>query len=170
MNKHLKKYLHSFKLKKEHAYTLVVDVCFWMLMIVKPSLLPSIAALITKVRPVANTSFFCCITIAMFLMYIAIFIKVRFDYWELSSNELLHHHGFLSDLKRYPAPSLRVDKEINDVFEYMLLGAGRLILHPASEKRAIVLDNILFVSARERELTREMGSLRVKIGGNSGEN
>lgn len=140
---------------------------FWVLMIARPSLLPSIAALITKVRPVANTSFFCCITIAMFLMYIAVFIKVRFDYWELSSNELLHHHGFLSDLKRYPAPNLRVDKEINDVFEYMLLGAGRLILHPSTEKRAIVLDNILFVSARESELTRELGSLRVRIGGDS---
>jgi len=140
---------------------------FWILMKVSPELLPSIGNLLSRVNPVANTSFFCCITIAMFLMYIAIFIKVRFDYWELSSNELLHHHGFLSDLKRYPAPNLRVDKEINDVFEYMLLGAGRLILHPSTEKRAIVLDNILFVSKREQELTRELGSLKVKIGGDS---
>ena len=93
----------------------------------------------------------------------AIFLKVRFDYWELSNNELLHHHGFLSDLKRYPAPNLRVDKEINDVFEYMLLGAGRLILHPSTEKRAIVLDNILHVSEKEKQLTRMLGSIKVQI-------
>ena len=141
----------------------------WMLSIVKPSLLPTIGGWISSLRPVANTAFFGCITLAMFLMYIAIFIKVRFDYWELSSNELLHHHGFLSDLKRYPAPNLRVDKEINDVFEFMLLGAGRLILHPSTEKRAIVLDNVLFVSDKERELTRMLGSLKVKIGGDSGD-
>jgi hypothetical protein len=141
----------------------------WTLTVIKPELLPSIGNLISKIRPVANSSFFCCISIAMVVMYIAIFAKVRFDYWELSSNELLHHHGFLSDLKRYPAPNLRVDKEINDVFEYMLLGAGRLILHPSTEKRAIVLDNILFVSKKERELTKELSSLKVTIGGDSGE-
>ena len=73
-------------------------------------------------------------------------------------------------MKRYPAPNLRVDKEINDVFEFMLLGAGRLILHPTTEKRAIVLDNILFVGRREQELTRMLGSIKVKIGSDSGLN
>ena len=106
---------------------------------------------------------FICTSIGMACLYGAIFLKVRFDYWELSNNELLHHHGFLSDLKRYPAPNLRVDKEINDVFEYMLLGAGRLILHPSTEKRIIVLDNILHVSEKEKQLTRMLGSIKVQI-------
>lgn len=141
----------------------------WMLMVAKPDLIPSIGELINRARPVANGSFFACITLGMFLMYLAIFIKVRFNYWELTSNELLHHHGFLSDLKRYPAPNLRVDKEINDVFEYLLLGAGRLILHPTTEKRAIVLDNVLFVSEKERKITKELSTLKVKIGGDSGD-
>ncbi|MDA8698377.1 hypothetical protein N9M41_07850 [Rhodopirellula sp.] len=135
----------------------------WILIIAKPSLLPAIANLLTWVRPVANASFYLCITVGMMILYAAILIKVRFDYWELSNNELLHHHGFLSDLKRYPAPNLRVDKEINDVFEYMLLGAGRLILHPTTEKRAIVLDNILHVSGKEKQLTRMLGAIKVQI-------
>ncbi|MDA9857122.1 hypothetical protein N9D23_03315 [Rubripirellula sp.] len=139
----------------------------WLLMIGKPDLLPSVQDGLTFVRPEANASFFVCISVAMVLMYVAIFIKVRFNYWELRNNELLHHHGFLSDLKRYPAPNLRVDKEINDVFEFMLLGAGRLILHPTTEKRAIVLDNILFVSGKEKELTRVLGSIKVQVGNDS---
>lgn len=139
----------------------------WMLVIAKPHVLPALGNLVATIRPVANASFFACLALGMFLLYIAVFIKVRFDYWELSHNELLHHHGFLSDLKRYPAPNLRVDKEINDVFEYMLLGAGRLILHPATEKRAIVLDNILFVNEKERELTKTLSAIKVKIGGDS---
>jgi hypothetical protein len=147
-----------------------ISLGFWILLLAKPDILPSIQNLLTTVRPAANTSFFLCISIAMLLMYVAIFIKVRFDYWELRNNELLHHHGVLSDLKRYPAPNLRVDKEINDVFEFMLLGAGRLILHPTTEKRAIVLDNILFVSKKERELMKMLGSIKVEIGGDSGEN
>ena len=70
-------------------------------------------------------------------------------------------------MKRYPAPNLRVDKEINDVFEYLLLGAGRLILHPTTEKRAIVLDNVLFVGQKEEQMTKMLGSIKVKIGNDS---
>ncbi|MCG8653498.1 MAG: hypothetical protein MI861_26915, partial [Pirellulales bacterium] len=140
---------------------------FWMLTMAKPDLMPSIEHWIAGLRPAANTSFFVCIASAMTLMYLSIFVSVRFNYWELRNNELLHHHGFLSDLKRYPAPNLRVDKEINDVFEFMLLGAGRLILHPSTEKRAIVLDNILFVGSKEAELTKMLGSIKVQIGGDS---
>ena len=139
----------------------------WVFVIAKPDILPSIGHILAAVRPAANATFFACIAIAMGLMYAAVFFSVRMNYWELSNNELLHHHGFLSDLKRYPAPNLRVDKEINDVFEYVLLGAGRLILQPSTEKRAIVLDNILFVGNKERELTRMLGSIKVQIGSDS---
>ena len=47
------------------------------------------------------------------------------------------------------APKLRVEKEINDVFEYMPLGS---ILHPSSERRAIVLDDR--VTRNPREINR----------------
>jgi hypothetical protein len=165
-------FIITFDFPRATSLTLVfVAISFllgvWMLAIAKPDLLPTIGKVITTIRPVANSSFFACIAIGMMLLYAAIFIKVRFDYWELSNNELLHHHGILSDLKRFPAPNLRIDKEINDVFEYLLLGAGRLILHPSTEKRAIVLDNILFVSTKEKELTKALGSIKVKIGSDS---
>ncbi len=140
----------------------------WILFMAKPELLPMLGNVLNSIRPAANSAFFICISLGMVLLYAAIFVKVRFDYWELSNNELLHHHGFLSDLKRYPAPNLRVDKEINDVFEYMLLGAGRLILHPATEKRAIVLDNVLHVSEKEKQLMRMLGSIKVQIGNGEG--
>ena len=66
-------------------------------------------------------------------------------------------------MKRYPAPNLRIDKEINDVFEHWMLGAGRLVLRPATEDRAIVLDNVLFVNRKEEQLTQKLGSLKVTI-------
>jgi hypothetical protein len=140
-----------------------IGLGLWMLTILQPELLPTFTNWLSGIRPVANTTFFVCISIAMMVMYASIFLSARLNYWELSNNELLHHHGFLSDLKRYPAPNLRVDKEINDVFEFMLLGAGRLILHPSGENRAIVLDNVLFVSKKERELTRVLSTIKVQI-------
>jgi hypothetical protein len=139
----------------------------WLLFLWRPGMMPSVGDWLKSIRPVANATFFLCMSIAMGLMYVAVFVSTRFNYWELSNNELLHHHGLLSDLKRYPAPNLRVDKEINDVFEYVLLGSGRLILHPSTEKRSIVLDNILFVGSKEAEMTKMLGSIKVKIGNDS---
>ena len=62
-------------------------------------------------------------------MFIIVLVVVRFDYWEVRPNELLHHHGFLADMERLAAPNLRMEKEINDVFEYLSL-AVRPADHP----------------------------------------
>jgi hypothetical protein len=99
----------------------------------------------------------------MAVLYVVIYFSVRFDYWELRANELIHHHGLWSDMKRYPAPNLRIDKEVNDIFEHILLGADRLVLRPTTEDRAIVLDNVLFVNQKEEALTKKLGSLKVRI-------
>ena len=88
---------------------------------------------------------------------------VRFDYWEVRPNELLHHHGFLANMERVYAPSLRMDKEIEDVFEYMLLRSGRLILHPSDDRRSIILDNVPFVNKKEETITRMLGALQVEV-------
>ena len=116
-------------------------------------------------QPVANAPFYFLLASIMFMFYLAILVAVQFDYWEVRPNELLHHHGFLSDLKRYAAPNLRIDKEINDVFEFMLLKSGRLIIHPSREPRAIVLENVFFINQKERQLTKMLGAVQVQVRG-----
>jgi len=129
----------------------------------KPDLVPMIGDVFRHLRPWANAQFFFLISAILFCFYLAVLVAVRYDYWEVRPNELLHHHGFLSDLKRYPAPNLRIDKEINDVFEYMLLRSGRLILHARHETRAIVLDNVIFINHKEQLLTKMLGALQVSV-------
>jgi hypothetical protein len=129
----------------------------------KPDLVPIIGNVFQHLKPWANAQFFFLIAGILFCFYLAVLVTVRYDYWEVRPNELLHHHGFLSDLKRYPAPNLRIDKEINDVFEYMLLRSGRLILHARHETRAIVLDNVVFINHKEQLLTKMLGALQVSV-------
>lgn len=129
----------------------------------KPDLVPALGNIFKHLKPWANAQFFFLIALILFCFYLAVLVAVRYDYWEVRPNELLHHHGFLSDLKRYPAPNLRIDKEINDVFEYALLRSGRLILHARHETRAIVLDNVLFINHKEELLTRMLGALQVSV-------
>lgn len=129
----------------------------------KPDLLPRLTGILATIRPVANAAFFGVIVLVLSAIYAAVLIIVRFDYWEVRPNELLHHHGVLSDLKRYSSPNLRIDKEINDVFEYMLMGSGRLILQPSGERRAIILDNVPFISKKEKSITQMLGALQVEV-------
>lgn len=128
-----------------------------------PEYLPAVGKFLDTLQPYANAHFYFQFAGILVLFYLAILVAVQFDYWEVRPNELLHHHGLMSDLKRYPAPNLRIDKEINDVFEYMLLRSGRLILHARHETRAIVLDNVLFINAKEKKLTTMLGALQVSV-------
>jgi hypothetical protein len=128
-----------------------------------PAFLPALTDIIRKIDPRANATFYFCFVALLALIYVGVMINIRFDYWEVRPNELLHHHGFLSNLERHSAPGMRINKEIDDVFEYMLLRSGRLIIHPTNEPRAIVLDNVLNIDAKEMALTQMLGSLQVSV-------
>ncbi len=128
-----------------------------------PDFLPSINRAIHSLTPAANATFYTIFVAVLALIFLGVWINTRFDFWEVRPNELLHHHGMLSDLERFPSPHLRIEKEINDVFEYMLLGSGRLILQPSSERKAIVLDNVFWISSKEKEITKLLGALQVQV-------
>lgn len=112
---------------------------------------------------VANSGFYFMVTLILTAMFGIIWITRWLDYWEILPNEILHHHGPLSDLERYPTLNLKFDKEIPDVFEYMFLHAGRLVLHVADERKSIVLDNVLFINSKEEGLKKLMSRLEVRV-------
>ncbi|MEM7810984.1 MAG: hypothetical protein AAF532_05855 [Planctomycetota bacterium] len=128
-----------------------------------PDLLPNVTVFLQQLKPIANADFYLTIFGILTVIFICVFIGVQFDYWEIGPNELLHHHGIMSNLKRYAAPQLRVEKEIPDIFEYLLLRSGRLILHPSNEPRAIVLDNVPFIGWKEKKITKLLGALQVRV-------
>jgi hypothetical protein len=141
--------------------TIVIGL--WFLFSMNPGLAPRILHGLLTIKPAANASFYMIYTVIMLLLYAWVMISRRFDYWEVKGNELLHHHGFLSNLERFSAPNLRIDKEINDLFEYMLLGSGRLIIHASNERHAIVLENVLLINSKEQKITKMLGALQVRV-------
>ncbi len=144
-------------------FAAAVGMGLFLLFHYHPELFGVIGKVFESMKPVANASFFFMFSAILFGFYLLVLASLRFDYWEVRPNELLHRHGILSDLKRHPSPNIRIDKEINDVFEYFLLGSGRLIIHPTNEPRAIVLENVLFIDRKEQQLTRLLGALQVHL-------
>ncbi|MEZ6034244.1 MAG: hypothetical protein R3C17_14210 [Planctomycetaceae bacterium] len=143
--------------------SMTIVIGLWFLLKANPWLAPQIVTALLKIKPTANATFYLIFSGIMLFLYICVLISRRFDYWEVKGNELLHHHGFLSNLERFSAPNLRIDKEINDLFEYLLLRSGRLIIHASNERRAIVLENVLFINQKEERITRMLGALQVRV-------
>jgi hypothetical protein len=141
----------------------VIFFILWLGMYFQLDLMKPIHAIIAHIYAVANRGFYLMVFLTLMFVFFVIWITRWLDYWEVLPNEILHHHGPLSDLERYPTINLKFDKEIPDVLEYMLLGAGRLVLHIPNVAKAIVLDNVLFVNAKEEMLKRVMSRLEVRV-------
>ena len=97
----------------------------------------------------ANAGFYFVYFLMVLVLLTLVYVTRWLDYWEVMPNEILHHHGPLSDLERFPTMNLKFDKEIPDVLEYALLGAGRLVLHVPNVQKSLVLDNVLFINSKE---------------------
>jgi len=145
------------------AVVTAIVLGFSLVVVYQPNLVPRLRDALLALHPVANSTFFFLFAAILGGIYLTVFFTSRLDYWEVRPNELLHHHGILSDLERFSSPNLRIDKEINDIFEFILLRSGRLILHPSNERRAIVLDNIFFINSKEERITKLLGALQVQV-------
>ncbi|WP_337173245.1 hypothetical protein [Paludisphaera sp.] len=126
-------------------------------------LLRPINAMLGSIYVFANAGFYLMYFTMVMIVLAIVYVTRWLDYWEIMPNEILHHHGPLSDLERYPTLNLKFDKEIPDVLEYLLLGAGRLVLQVPNMERAIILENVLFISSKEEALKRLMSRLDVRI-------
>jgi len=108
----------------------------------------------------ATREFYIGIFASMLILYIGMAIVTRFDYWELTSNELIHHTGLLGDVERFSTAGLKLNTELNDVFEYILAGAGRIIINIPGQQRPYVLDNVLRIN-RVLFVSQELLSRRI---------
>jgi hypothetical protein len=111
----------------------------------------------------ANAGFYFLYFLMVMIVLGVVYVTRWLDYWEILPNEILHHHGPLSDLERFPTMNLKFDKEIPDVLEFWMLGAGRLVMHVPNVERAIIMENVLFINSKEEGLKNLMSRLDVRI-------
>ena len=119
--------------------------------------------IVSEVYVVANATFYFLFALILMIIYLIVYTTRWMDYWEIRPNEIVHNHGPLSDQIRYPTFGLKFDKEIPDILEYMLLGSGRLVFKVPNENRSIVLDNVLWIDHKERQLQEVLGEMAVRI-------
>ncbi len=126
-------------------------------------LISPLRRIVSEVYIVANATFYFLFALILMIVYIIVYATRWMDYWEVRPNEIVHNHGPLSDQIRYPTFGLKFDKEIPDILEYMLLGSGRIVFKVPNENRSIVLDNVLWIDRKEKQLMEVLGEMAVRL-------
>jgi|GEM_PF-1396106 len=109
---------------------------------------------------------FFLVMFVIFGFYLALArIFAQFDYFIIRSNELIHKHGILGDEKSYKSLNMHIEKDIPDVFEYLIgFGAGRMVFRPqisGGREEILVVENVLFMNRTERKIRDYLSKIDV---------
>ncbi|MCB9892715.1 MAG: hypothetical protein H6832_14390 [Planctomycetes bacterium] len=110
-----------------------------------------------------NAQFYGFMAFLLAFIFFLVFVNTRFNYYEINRNEILHHHGYLGDIRRTPTTAMRMQKEIYDLMEYALLRSGRLVFNPQTEREALVIDNVVGINEVERRIKYLLSSVSVAV-------
>ena len=105
--------------------------------------------------------FYLVTTLLLGFILLIVIISTRFDYWIIERNEIYHKKGILADADRYPTGSLKLKKEITDVFEFFILKAGSLKLYVKGDD--FRLPTVLNINKKIEKINTLLSHLEVEI-------
>ncbi len=98
-----------------------------------------------------TAEFYLVVSLIMALILGLVVLGSRFDYWKIERNEIYHKKGIFSSAERIPTKSLRILKEIPDVFEFFILRAGSITLMPGHGD-VIPLPTVLNINKKQKQI------------------
>ncbi len=118
---------------------------------------------IDKIDIQMNSAFYGWLSAFLGFVLLLVVINTRFNYFEVNHREILHHHGYLGDVTRWPTDGLLMNKEIYDLVEFALLQSGRLVFLPPNAREAIVIDNVIGVNRIEKRIKPLLAMIEVHM-------
>ncbi len=146
------------------AFLFLGIAVIWILSRENPELLGAISDFLASFKPAANATFYWILTFMLGILFAFVFLARSLDYWIIRPNEAIHVYGLPRHKKRYSAPHMRFEMEVNDVFELMWpFKAGRLYIRPTNEKQQYVLDNVMHVHKINDRANEILSALQVQV-------
>lgn len=157
----------SFDFSRIKSITLLILVVALVLLVLwadtKWEVVGWLGRVVNKIDIQMNTAFYGFLSGFLALVLLLVLINSRFNYYEVNHREILHHHGYLGDVTRWPTDNLLMNKEIYDLVEFLLLRSGRLVFLPANAKEAIVIDNVIGVNRIEERIKDLLSVMAVRM-------
>ncbi|HSW44105.1 MAG TPA: hypothetical protein VLM89_00870 [Phycisphaerae bacterium] len=117
-----------------------------------------------SVKVYANPAFYFLFALVLLANLVIAFIITRFHYWQIENNEIIIHHGFMSEQERHPTARTRFKLVIDDVVEYALLGSGKLVFYFGDDESERELTTVPFVHYKAKALDELLGRIAVVDG------
>ena len=140
----------DFSSSKFFVLIMVVVVIVLLLIFLVPGILDPISSG-DGLDPGLTAEFYFVVTIIMAFVLGLVVLSSRFDYWKIERNEIYHKKGIFSSAERMPTKSLRIKKEIPDVFEFFILRAGSITLMPGHGD-VINLPTVLNINKKQKQI------------------
>jgi len=138
----------DFSSTKFFVLVLVIVVVVLLVIFLVPGLFTGISV---TFNPMLTWEFYLIVTIIMGIILGLVVLGARFDYWKIERNEIYHKAGIFSSAERLPTKSLRIKKEITDVFEFFILRAGSITLMPGHGD-VIYLPTVLNINKKQNQI------------------
>jgi len=139
----------DFSSTKFFVLILVIAIVIILMIFLLPGLFAGLPA--GTFNPGLTAEFYVVITIMMAIILGLVVLGSRFDYWKIERNEIYHKAGIFSSAERLPTKSLRIKKEITDVFEFFILRAGSITLLPGHGD-VIHLPTVLNINKKQKQI------------------
>jgi hypothetical protein len=139
----------DFSSSKFFVLIMVVVVVVVLLVFLVPGLLTILPG--GEFNPGLTAEFYLVVTIIMALILGLVVLSSRFDYWKIERNEIYHKTGIFASAERMPTKSLRIKKDIPDVFEFFILRAGSITLLPGHGD-VINLPTVLNINKKQKQI------------------
>ncbi|MFX1323038.1 MAG: hypothetical protein ACFFAQ_15490 [Promethearchaeota archaeon] len=141
---------------------IVILVLIYIFAIMPNFNLPFSELMSEETKITMSTEFYLCVTIILGLNLFIAWIGTRFNFWKLERNEAYHKQGIFQTATRYPVKSLRLKKEIPDIFEFLLLRAGSITLYFGKDQSAH-LKTVLNISKKAKQIDALLSEMEVEV-------
>jgi len=137
-------------------------VGFWYFLL--PTLLDYYTNKGTVIALGFTSQFYIMMTGIFLFFFLVAIINSLFNYYSIERNELYHRIGIFARAERYAISNVSFDKEIPDIFEYFMLGAGSLTFYPEDGRRLVKLNTVIRINKKEQRLNYLLSKISVDDG------
>jgi len=111
-----------------------------------------------------NSTFYSTLSILLAIVLIFVLISARMKFIHIEENEVFIKHVMMGKEERYSTQSMKYMKEIPDIFEFLVLGAGSMTF-TFGQNVTFTIDTIPMVNKIAEKIDMMGDFLQVRIGG-----
>ncbi len=112
-----------------------------------------------------SPEFLIVVVVIFSMIYLILWVSRRFNYLEITPQQISYHVGVLADERRYPAPGCHFEKKTEDVFERIIPPfCSKLIMKTEAGEVAEVLECVPRINKKLSEIKKILDYIQIKPG------